>query len=83
MFNKKKNGGKRPGSGRPPLKEEKLETISGTVPAKIKTRVEFEAKKRDITVSEYIREALKEKINFDQCLDDMDEKARHIQKDGE
>lgn len=69
---KKQNGGYRPGCGRPEKKEEKLVPISGTVTEKTRMRVEFEAKNRGISVSEYIREAIIEKIKFDECMDKMD-----------
>lgn len=72
----KKLGGKREGAGRPPRGEEKLVPISGTVNEKLRMRVEFEAKKNGVSVSEYIREALKEKIKFDEVMDKMNENKK-------
>lgn len=74
MTDKNKRGGLRPGAGRPRIPGRELTIpLSVSVPEKLKMRVEYESKKRGITTSKYVCEALQEKINFDTEMDKIKE----------
>jgi predicted DNA-binding protein len=52
--------------------------MSFSLSEKLKMRVEFEAKKRGVTVSKYLREALNEKLAFDAEMDRINAEAATI-----
>ena len=76
MNDKPTRGGACPGAGRKPIPG-RIPMINICIPVRepIKMRLEFESNKRGITVAAYVREAIDEKISFEDTVNKIHKKG--------